>query len=60
VEAAAKYAIQILSCPDRGRAMGKQARTDARKKFCSNDVIPLYEEYYRKVLESSAAAAGRT
>ncbi|HEV2288381.1 MAG TPA: N-acetyl-alpha-D-glucosaminyl L-malate synthase BshA [Candidatus Acidoferrales bacterium] len=57
VAAAAKYAIQILSRADRGREMGQQARIDARKKFCSNDVIPLYEEYYRKVLESSSAAS---
>ncbi len=57
VAAAAKYAIQILSRADRGREMGQQARIDARKKFCSNDVIPLYEAYYRKVLENSAAAS---
>lgn len=57
VAAAAKYAIQILSRADRGREMGQQARVDARKKFCSNDVIPLYEAYYRKVLESSSAAS---
>ena len=57
VTAAAKFAIQILSRADRGREMGQQARVDARKKFCSNDVIPLYEAYYRKILESSAAAS---
>src|SRR6185437_4164784 len=43
VAGAAKYAIDILSRADRGREMGKQARINARKKFCSNDVIPLYE-----------------
>jgi L-malate glycosyltransferase len=57
VEAAAKYAIEILSRPDRGRAMGQQARADARKRYCSNDVIPLYEAYYEKVLNSTGAAA---
>lgn len=56
VAGAAKYAMEILSRADHGRAMGEQARIDARKKFCSNDVIPLYEAYYRRVLESSAAA----
>jgi L-malate glycosyltransferase len=55
VAAAAKFAIQILSRADRGKEMGKQARIDARKKFCSNDVIPLYEAYYQKVLDASAA-----
>ncbi len=57
VAGAAKYAIEILSRADRGREMGKQARINARKKFCSNDVIPLYEAYYQRVLEASAAAA---
>jgi N-acetyl-alpha-D-glucosaminyl L-malate synthase BshA len=57
VEAAAKYALEILTLPDRGRAMGKQARVNARSKYCSNDVIPMYEAYYRKVL-SGAGTAG--
>ncbi|HKF53433.1 MAG TPA: N-acetyl-alpha-D-glucosaminyl L-malate synthase BshA [Candidatus Acidoferrales bacterium] len=57
VVAAAKCAIQILSRADRGREMGKQARINARKKFCSNDVISLYEAYYQKVLAASAATA---
>src|SRR6202162_84700 len=41
VEAASGYAIEILSRPDRGRAMGQTARINARKKYCANDVIPL-------------------
>jgi len=57
VAGAAKYAIEILLRADRGREMGKQARINARKKFCSNDVIPLYEAYYQRVLEASSAAA---
>jgi L-malate glycosyltransferase len=56
VAAAAKFAVQILSRADRGKEMGKQARVDARKKFCSNDVIPLYEAYYERVLAASSAA----
>jgi L-malate glycosyltransferase len=56
VAAAAKFAIQILSRADRGKEMGKQARIDARKKFCSNDVIPLYEAYYQNVLAAGSAA----
>lgn len=53
VAAAAKYAIDILSRADRGREMGKLARINARKKYCSNDVIPHYEAYYRAVLDAS-------
>jgi N-acetyl-alpha-D-glucosaminyl L-malate synthase BshA len=49
VETAAKYAIEILTKPDHGREMGKLARINARKNYCSNDVIPLYEAYYREI-----------
>ena len=54
VRAAAQHAIEILSRADRGREMGQRARVNARKKYCANDVIPLYEAYYRRVLEQSA------
>ena len=53
VESAAKFAIEILSRADRGREMGRIARLNAKKKFCSNDVIPQYEAYYHKVLAES-------
>jgi len=55
VKAAAGYALEILSRQDRGRAMGQTARISARKKYCANDVIPLYEEYYRQVIGAVAA-----
>jgi N-acetyl-alpha-D-glucosaminyl L-malate synthase BshA len=54
VRAAAQHAIAILSRADRGREMGQRARVNARKKYCANDVIPLYEAYYRRILEQSA------
>jgi N-acetyl-alpha-D-glucosaminyl L-malate synthase BshA len=57
VHAAAKFALEILTRPDRGRAMGQMARTDARAKYCSNDIIPLYEAYYEKILNSAASSA---
>ena len=50
VKAAARHALEILSRQDRGRSMGQTARINARKKYCANDVIPLYEEYYRQVI----------
>ena len=52
----ARYALEILSLPDRGRAMGKTARVNAKKKYCANDVIPLYEAYYRQVIGALAVA----
>jgi L-malate glycosyltransferase len=57
VETAARHAIEILSLPDRGRAMGQQARVNARKNYCANDIIPKYEAYYQKVLARAAAGA---
>ena len=63
VATAAKYALEILTRPDRGRAMGQMARADARRQYCSNDIIPLYEAYYEKVLNSAlpnARAAVKT
>jgi N-acetyl-alpha-D-glucosaminyl L-malate synthase BshA len=57
IQAGAKYALEILTSPDRGRAMGKRARNNARSKYCSNDVIPQYEAYYTQVLSASGTAA---
>jgi L-malate glycosyltransferase len=62
VVTAAKYALEILRRPDRGRSMGQMARASARRQYCSNDIIPLYEAYYEKILNSavpSRRAAGK-
>ena len=56
VASAGRYAIEILSRADRGREIGKRAREDARRRFCAEDVIPHYEAYYRRVLETAASA----
>jgi N-acetyl-alpha-D-glucosaminyl L-malate synthase BshA len=56
VKLAAKYAIDLLSRADRGREIGQLARAHARKKFCANDVIPLYERYYERVLAQQPVA----
>jgi L-malate glycosyltransferase len=57
VAMAAKYALEILTRSDRGRSMGQLARTNARSKYCANDVIPRYEAYYEQVLNSVATTA---
>ena len=56
VKLAAKYAIDLLSRQDRGREIGELARVHARKKFCANDVIPMYERYYERVLAQQPVA----
>ncbi len=53
VAGAARHAIEILSRADRGREMGQRARAHAKKKFCSQDIIPLYERYYERVISGS-------
>jgi hypothetical protein len=35
--------------------MGRLARINARKKYCANDIIPIYEAFYRKVLDAVPA-----
>ena len=54
VTAAARYAIALLSAPERAREMGHQARESARARYCSTKIIPLYEAYYRSVLERAS------
>ncbi|HXY01799.1 MAG TPA: N-acetyl-alpha-D-glucosaminyl L-malate synthase BshA [Candidatus Limnocylindrales bacterium] len=56
VKLAAEHAIDLLSRSDRGREMGQLARKHARRKFCANDVIPMYERYYEQVLAGSMVA----
>jgi len=55
VPAGAKFALDVLTRADRGRIMGEMARANARRKYCSNDIIPLYERYYEKVLAAARA-----
>ncbi len=33
--------------------MGQRTRLNAKKKFCSNNVIPAYESYYKRILAES-------
>jgi N-acetyl-alpha-D-glucosaminyl L-malate synthase BshA len=56
VKLAAKHAIELLSREDRGRSMGQLARINAKKNYCANDVIPMYERYYERVLAQKSSA----
>jgi L-malate glycosyltransferase len=53
VDTMARYAIDLLSNESALRAMGKRARAGAKEKYCTSKIIPLYEDFYRKVLEQS-------
>jgi glycosyltransferase involved in cell wall biosynthesis len=54
VDTMARYAIDLLGGETELRKMGKQARAAAQAKYCSSKIIPLYEDFYRKVLEQSS------
>jgi len=56
VRQAGRYAIELLSRADRGREMGHLARIHARRNYCANDVIPMYERYYEQVLAGTLVA----
>ena len=46
----AERSLHILADESKRREMGKQARKNARSRFCSTKIIPMYESYYQKVL----------
>lgn len=58
VDEMAAYAIELLKNPDHLHAMSKQARLTAESRFCSSEIIPQYEQFYRRVLERSSKNAG--
>jgi N-acetyl-alpha-D-glucosaminyl L-malate synthase BshA len=54
VDTMAGYAIELLGDESALRAMGKRAREGARARFCTSKIIPLYEDFYRRVLGQSS------
>src|SRR5580765_2931497 len=54
VDTMAGHAIDLLGDESALRAMGKRAREGARARFCTSKIIPLYEDFYRRVLGQSS------
>jgi hypothetical protein len=50
----AKFAMDLLRDEDRLREMGKAGQNVAHSKFCAEEVITQYENFYRKVLDRSS------
>jgi N-acetyl-alpha-D-glucosaminyl L-malate synthase BshA len=50
VEAMAAAAIELLNNPSRLSEMAQAARRTAQDRFCASRIIPLYEDYYRRVM----------
>ncbi len=53
VDAMAAAAIDLLRDTQRLAVMGTAARKTASDRFCSSRIIPLYEQYYERVLARS-------
>lgn len=49
----AARALEILTNPARQAEMSRAARQRALRNFCSNNIIPLYEDLYRRVLKAA-------
>ena len=53
VEAMTEGALRLLQDEEQLRTMAAAARKTAQDNFCASRVIPLYEQYYERVLERS-------
>ncbi len=53
VDEMGRRALEILSDDGRRREMGRSARQTAINRFSASMIIPQYERYYQRVLESS-------
>jgi len=60
VEAMAGAAIDLLGDQPRLQTMSSVARKTASDRFCSSRIIPLYEQYYERVLERSGSLQSET
>jgi N-acetyl-alpha-D-glucosaminyl L-malate synthase BshA len=53
VQTMAARALEIVSNPTRQAEMSRAARRRALRHFCSNNIIPLYEDLYRRILKDT-------
>jgi len=53
VHTMAARTLEILRNPVRQEEMSRAARERALRNFCSNNIIPLYEDLYGRVIESA-------
>lgn len=51
VDAMAAAAIDLLRDEDRLNTMARAARNTASEHFCASRIIPLYEQYYERILD---------
>jgi glycosyltransferase involved in cell wall biosynthesis len=53
VKSMAARALEIVTNPQRREQMGVAARQRASTHFCSDKIIPLYEDLYQRILAST-------
>jgi N-acetyl-alpha-D-glucosaminyl L-malate synthase BshA len=53
VQTMAARALDILTNPEKQAEMSSAARQRALRNFCSKNIIPLYEDLYRRVLKTA-------
>ena len=56
IDSMATAAIALLTDPTRLDAMSRAARKTAQDHFCASRIIPLYEDYYQRVLKRTNSA----
>jgi N-acetyl-alpha-D-glucosaminyl L-malate synthase BshA len=59
IEAMASATVALLSDPARLDIMAAAARKSASDRFCSSRIIPLYEQYYERVLARSTSTLAK-
>jgi L-malate glycosyltransferase len=53
VQTMAARALEILTHPEKHKEMSQASRQRALRQFCTDKIIPLYEDHYRRVLQKS-------
>ncbi len=51
----ARYAIDLLTHSKKYEMFSKAARDRAVTHFSHEDIVPMYEDYYRRILEQQPA-----
>jgi N-acetyl-alpha-D-glucosaminyl L-malate synthase BshA len=54
IDRMARYAIDLLTNERKYREFSTAARDRAEKQFSADDIVPMYERYYERVLEDVA------
>ncbi len=55
IEEMARRSLEIISDPERNREIGRQARKNAQKRFCSTKIVPRYESFYEEMVRGAPA-----